>query len=271
MRKIFTLLVAISILAVACDKETPAPTPNEPLTVESVTITPSTYELLIGESIQLEGSVLPEGVNYTAEWLSTNSDVVTVDNNGLATGVASGTAIIMLKAGEKTGSATINVVGVAVESITLEKHELELTEGEQYTLRATVLPDNADNKSITWSSSDPTIATVSGSGQISALRAGEVTITAKAGQKEDSCAVTITAAPLSVGDFYYSDGTWSQSLDGGKEVIGVVFYVGDITQHDPLLKAEHPHCTHGLVVALDEQIDIFCHLLGEAHARTPIK
>lgn len=253
MRKIFTLLVAISILAVACDKETPAPTPNEPLTVESVTITPSTYELLIGESIQLEGSVLPEGVNYTAEWLSTNSDVVTVDNNGLATGVASGTAIIMLKAGEKTGSATINVVGVAVESITLEKHELELTEGEQYTLRATVLPDNADNKSITWSSSDPTIATVSGSGQISALRAGEVTITAKAGQKEDSCAVTISAAPLSVGDFYYSDGTWSQSLDGGKEVIGVVFYVGDITQHDPLLKAEHPHCTHGLVVALDEQ------------------
>ena len=253
MRKIFTLLVAISILAVACDKETPAPTPNEQLTVESVTITPSTYELLIGESIQLEGSVLPEGVNYTAEWISTNSDVVTVDNNGLATGVASGTAIIMLKAGEKTGSATINVVGVAVESITLEKHELELTEGEQYTLRATVLPDNADNKSITWSSSDPTIATVSGSGQISALRAGEVTITAKAGQKEDSCAVTITAAPLSVGDFYYSDGTWSQSLDGGKEVIGVVFYVGDITQHDPLLKAEHPHCTHGLVVALDEQ------------------
>ena len=256
MRKILTLLAAISILAVACDKETPAPTPNETITVESVTITPSTYELLIGESIQLEGSVLPEGVNYTAEWLSTNSDVVTVDNNGLATGVASGTAIIMLKAGEKTGSATINVVGVAVESITLEKHELELTEGEQYTLRATVLPDNADNKSITWSSSDPTIATVSGSGQISALRAGEVTITAKAGQKEDSCAVTITAAPLSVGDFYYSDGTWSQSLDGGKEVIGVVFYVGDITQHDPLLKAEHPHCTHGLVVALDEQTEI---------------
>ncbi|MEG0796752.1 MAG: fimbrillin family protein [Odoribacter sp.] len=75
------------------------------------------------------------------------------------------------------------------------------------------------------------------------------------------------ASDLKPGDYYYSDGTWS---DGGlrkkyadgtfaidniaptaaKTVIGIVYWVGDITADDPLLKADHPACTHGLVVAL---------------------
>ena len=66
----------------------------------------------------------------------------------------------------------------------------------------------------------------------------------------------MTAAPLSIGDFYYSDGSWSHSLDPTRTPIGVVFYVGDVTASDPVLKAEHPYCTHGLVVALGEQSSI---------------
>lgn len=179
--------------------------------------------------------------------------VVTVVD-GVVKGIAPGTAIVMAKAGDKTGSCTVSVVGVPVESVTLDYHTLELEERAAFTLSATVLPEDADNKSIMWSSSNPEIVSVNGAGSVTALRPGEAVITAKAGKKTDECVVTVTAAPLSVGDYYYSDGSWSQSLDPTRTPIGVVFYLGDPTESDPALKADHPYCTHGLVVALTEQI-----------------
>lgn len=57
-----------------------------------------------------------------------------------------------------------------------------------------------------------------------------------------------TVAPK-VGDYYYDDGTWSSEIDYTRNVIGVVFYTGDPTAEDPILKADHPGCTHGLVVS----------------------
>ena len=56
--------------------------------------------------------------------------------------------------------------------------------------------------------------------------------------------------PVNLGDFYYSDGTWSSELDASKEVIGIVFYVGDATADDAQLKADHPQATHGLAIGL---------------------
>ncbi len=53
-----------------------------------------------------------------------------------------------------------------------------------------------------------------------------------------------------IGDFYYADGTWSSELDASKEVIGIVFYVGDATADDAQLKADHPQATHGLAIGL---------------------
>ena len=53
-----------------------------------------------------------------------------------------------------------------------------------------------------------------------------------------------------VGDYFYSDGTWSSDLDVDKEVIGIVFYTGNPAKDDPTLQADHPECTHGLVVAI---------------------
>ena len=238
-------------IAVSGCEEPEAPVPVEKIAVESVVVTPANCELLIGDELVLNVEVLPADAEYTLEWISTNDDVVTVED-GTICGVASGTAIVMARAGDKTGSCTVTVVGTPVESVTLNYHELELEEGSSFTLTATVAPADADNKSVLWTSSNPDIVRVNGSGNITTLRQGEATITAKAGNCTDECVVTVTAAPLSVGDFYYADGSWSQALDPTRTPIGVVFYVGDITESDPLLKAEHPHCTHGLVVALDE-------------------
>ncbi len=239
-----------ALLNVACDKEND--TNNTPtIEVESVIVNPSTCEILINEEVELSVEVLPIDAKYTIEWISTNSDIVTV-SNGTIHGVAAGTAIIMAKAGDKTGSCTVTVVSNPVESITLDYTELEMEEGGAFTLKATVLPEDADNKSVLWSSSDANIVKVNGAGNLTALCPGKATITAKAGKCSAECVVTVTAAPLSVGDYYYSDGSWSQALDPTRTPIGVVFYVGDATASDPVLKAEHPHCTHGLVIALQE-------------------
>ncbi|MBR3893161.1 MAG: Ig domain-containing protein [Alistipes sp.] len=254
MKRFASLITIFGMLFVACDKEQePIETPD-PIAVESVVITPASCELTVDGEAQLNVEVLPADAEYTLEWISTNSDIVTVAD-GTIRGIAPGTAIVMAKAGDKTGNCTVTVVGTPVESITLNYHELELEEGGAFTLSATITPEDADNKSILWSSSAPDIVKVNGAGNLTALRPGLAIITAKAGNCTDECAVRVNAAPLAVGDFYYSDGSWSQSLDPTRTPIGVVFYVGDITATDPALKADHPYCTHGLVVALDEKIE----------------
>lgn len=254
MKRFAFLLALCSMLFVACDKEQePIETPDT-IAVESVVVTPASCELTVDGEAQLSVEVLPADAEYTLEWISTNSDIVTVAD-GTIKGIAPGTAIVMAKAGDKTGNCIVTVVGTPVESITLDYHELEMEEGSAFTLSATILPEDADNKSVLWASSAPEIVKVNGAGNLTALRPGLAIITAKAGNCTDECAVRVNAAPLAVGDFYYSDGSWSQALDPTRTPIGVVFYVGDITATDPALKADHPYCTHGLVVALDEKIE----------------
>jgi hypothetical protein len=255
MKRFAMLFALCSILFAACDKENDPINTPEPIAVESVVVTPASCELAVAEEMTLSVEVLPADAEYTLEWISTNSDIIAVAD-GTIRGVAPGTAIIMAKAGDKTGNCTVTVVGTPVESITLNYHELELEEGGAFTLSATIAPEDADNKSIQWSSSAPDIVKVNGAGNLTALRPGLAVITAKAGNCTDECAVRVNAAPLSVGDFYYSDGSWSQSLDPTRTPIGVVFHVGDITASDPTLKAEHPYCTHGLVVALHEKNEL---------------
>ena len=82
---------------------------------------------------------------------------------------------------------------VAVESITLDKTTAELKVGETATLTATVLPENATDKTVTWESSDDTVATVE-NGVVTGVKAGTATITAKAGEQSVQCAVTVTEA-----------------------------------------------------------------------------
>ena len=92
---------------------------------------------------------------------------------------------------------------VAVESVTLNKTELTLEVGGEETLTATVTPDNATDKTVTWSSDNTAVATVE-NGKITAVAAGNATITAKAGDKTAACIVTVNAiAPSGIAGTYY--------------------------------------------------------------------
>lgn len=118
---------------------------------------------------------------------------------------------------------------------------------------------------VVWSSSDPSVASVDqNTGEIRAVGVGETVITVTTddqwavpegqAQKSASCTLTVTASDnsLNVGDYYYSDGTWSSELQSGKTVIGVVFAKMNATASDPLLARDFPGCTHGLVVSTVE-------------------
>lgn len=105
-------------------------------------------------------------------------------------------ASVTIKSGSASSSFTVKQAGkprpVEVTEVKLDKTEQELVEGDTETITATVSPDNASNKTVTWTSSDPAVATVD-NGKVTAVKAGEATITAKAGEKTAECKVTVKA------------------------------------------------------------------------------
>lgn len=138
---------------------------------------------------------------------------------------------------------------VEIERITLSEQSLRLAVGENAALTVAVEPAEAKDSAVTWLSTAADVASVNDRGEISAVSKGEALIIAECGNKKDTCAVTVYE-PAKIGDWYYSDGTWSSEMEDGKEIIGIVFYTGDPTSQDPALKADFPGCTNGLAVSL---------------------
>ena len=129
-------------------------------------------------------------------------------------------SVVDMKAGSDDGvpEAWTAKKIVLVESVTLGKTELELVVNEaDVTLTATVKPDDATDKTVTWTSSNPAVATVDANGKVHAVAAGTATITAQAGDKTATCVVTVKAAPVWDGDL--SDIPTSILESDGKTVI----------------------------------------------------
>ena len=161
--------------------------------VSSVTITQATAEMYIGETVQLNATVLPsDATDKSLTWTSSKLSVATVSNSGLVSAIAEGTSTIMASAGGKSSTCTITVSkkDIEVSSVELNKTALELVEGESETITATVKPDDASDKTIIWSTSDASVATVS-EGKIYAIKEGTATISATSGMKSATCNVSV--------------------------------------------------------------------------------
>ena len=173
--------------------------------VVSVSLDKESAELEIGENITLKQTISPaDAVNKNVSWSSSNEAVATVDTNGTVSAVAAGTATITVTTedGSKTASCEVTVVEappvtVDVESVSLNNAALELIEGENETLTATVSPTDATNKNVSWSSDNESVATVDANGKITAVAAGAatITVTTEDGSKTASCEVTVVEAP----------------------------------------------------------------------------
>lgn len=193
--------IILPFLLTTCEeaaKEEPIPE-NTVVPVLSVLVEPKELTLTEGETAQIEVAVLPEdATDKTVTWSSLDPSVASV-SNGMVSAVKAGSAVISAKAGEKTADCrvTVNKRIIQVESITLDRDELELVEGDEAVLTASVLPEDATDKTVTWSSSDTAVANVV-DGKVTAIMEGMATILAKAADKEASCKVTVAKRVIEV-------------------------------------------------------------------------
>lgn len=120
-------------------------------------------------------------------------EVKAVDQKITFSGVTvNNTAVVMTPTDPSTGSETVFVTGVA-----LNKTSLELTEGETFTLEATIAPTDATNQNVTWESSKPAVASVDQNGKVTAQAEGEatITVTTNDGSKQATCTVKVNLLP----------------------------------------------------------------------------
>ena len=152
--------------------------------VTSIGLTFTQTSLGIGDTAQIVATVYPTTVsNKTVLYQSNAPDIVEVSNTGLITAKAEGSSVITVtSAATNSITATINVevaaAVVPVESITLSHSTASMLVGQTLQLSASLTPDDATDKTIIWTSSDPGAASVDANGLVTALEQGEATITA---------------------------------------------------------------------------------------------
>lgn len=187
-------------------------------------------ELYVGESEQLNLTVLPmdttDKVTYTAY---TYSDAATVNNAGKVTAMEIGNTTITATASSGvTATCTVRVIDypTIVTGVTLDQTKYDMKTGEVFKLNATVVPSNATDKSITWATTDSSVASVSEVGTVSAVGAGKAVITATSGNGViAACEVTVTGvASTNLSRIYIPE-----IFDAKSEIINVPVMI----EHNP--------------------------------------
>lgn len=186
---------------------------NTSVSVVSVSLNKTDLTLTVGDSETLEATILPENASMKAvTWTSSKSDIVETDSEGKIKAISPGTVTITVKTqdGEKTATCTITVkrASIPVTSVNLNKTALTLNIGGNETLIATVMPENADNKTMTWESSDSDVVETDSQGRIKAVSPGTATITVKTqdGEKMATCVVTVQSEPVILSAFCLNNG-----------------------------------------------------------------
>ena len=164
--------------------------------VTGISLDRTALSLEATQTTTLVATVSPsDATDKSVTWSSSNASVATVGQDGLVTAVREGTAVITAAAGGKSATCNVTVRKqvIPVSSVTLDKARLNLTVGAVETLTATVLPENATDRTVTWSSTDETVATVDRSGKVTALKGGTATIRAAAGERSATAFVDVLA------------------------------------------------------------------------------
>ena len=158
-----------------------------------LTLDKTTAEMIEGETLTLTATVTPDdATDKSVVWTSSDETVATV-TDGVVTAIKAGKVTITAANGDNTATCeiTVNAKFISSTGLTLDKTTAEMTEGETLTLTATVTPDDATDKSVVWTSSDETVATVA-DGVVTAIKAGKVTITAANGDNTATCEISVT-------------------------------------------------------------------------------
>jgi uncharacterized protein YjdB len=168
------------------------------VSVTGVSITKSETTISVNGSETLNHIVAPaNATNKNVTWSSNNASVATVDGNGRVTGIAAGEATITLttEEGGFTSSCVVTVISeeIPVTEVSLDKTAIDMYIGDVEQLSATVVPANATNTEVTWSSSSTAVVTVSDAGLVTGISDGTatVTVTSTDGEFTATCTVTV--------------------------------------------------------------------------------
>ena len=175
--------------------------------VTGVSVSPTNVSIDAGTTTNLSATVSPsDASDQSVSWSSSNASVATVSSSGLVTGVSAGTATITVTTTDGNFTATTAVTvnppaNVAVTGVIVSPTTLDLTVGSLCgndgpgTITATVLPSNASNKNLAWTTSNSSVATVSSSGVVTPVNVGEavITVTTEDGNYSAICDVSVLA------------------------------------------------------------------------------
>lgn len=207
------LVLACSLLfAFSCTNQLG---PSKTISVSLIEVTPNSLALEKGKTGIVTAKVSPaDATNKEVAWTSSDAAVATVSSSGIVTAVAKGSANVTATTKDGGHSAFCKVTvsdstPIAVTGITLSPSSLDLSAGgPSYSITATVSPSDATDKTLSWVSSDPSVATVSSDGRVSALALGTATITAKTADGAFSAQATVTVKTVTIG----KDTTWSGTV-----------------------------------------------------------
>lgn len=240
----FASIAALTILA-ACDETRP-----DSVAVESVTLDENAVELTVGEEFTLTETVLPANAgDKTVRWSSDREEVAAVAD-GVVTAVATGTATVTVTTtdGGKSAQCTISVLPapIAVTGVTLGETSLTLGVGDQIVLTPEISPQDATDKTVTWSSSDEAVASVT-DGVVVALEEGSTTIvvtTVDGGKTAERVVMVNMFGQIS----FKTEETWTVGTQTWSDAIvatrckkddfyggtyGVTVYEADCAQNEP--------------------------------------
>ncbi|MDR2699145.1 MAG: Ig-like domain-containing protein [Candidatus Methanoplasma sp.] len=187
--------------------------------VTGVALDKTDVALAKGSTSQITAIVSPEtAINKTVVWSSSDPSVATVSSNGRVTAVNIGTAVITARTadGGKTALCDVAVPGPVI-GLDLDKTSISLAIEGTSQITATVIPGNAINRDVTWTSSNIEVAAVDSHGMVTAMSGGNATITATTndGNKTATCSVTVSASG--------AEGTLDpDSENGGMMYVGIL-------------------------------------------------
>lgn len=201
-----------------------------PVAVEGVTVDPAKSEVVEGNTVQLKATVSPADAAQEVEWTSSDSDIATVDKNGLVTTIKPGTVYIVVRSKAYTDKQASCEVIVKqddkLKSIAFDASEVQLETGQSRTLKVVFTPDYAANKNVSWSSSDPSIASVQ-DGNVTGVKEGKATITATSedGGHKAECVVTVSKA--NGPQVFATTRNWRLLINGAQDPRDGTFTVGN--------------------------------------------
>ena len=188
-KTLFALFLMLTLCLSACSKKT--------IEVTSITLSKTTLTLDEGANESLTATIAPSNAeDKRLTWASSNTAIATVDASGKVTAIKEGNANITATAtnGVKaTCAVKVDKRTVSVTGVSLNKTTLALRVDDKETLTATIAPGDASNKALSWASDKTDIATVSATGEVTALAVGTatITVTTQDGEKTASCALSV--------------------------------------------------------------------------------